>query len=94
LISTSQVGFFFVLFFQSLVIIFYGLYMRSRSLVFAPIAIVVLGTLTILYSALRNLSLVIFIGASGIILLTLGILAVLMRERITAFVERFSEWNA
>jgi hypothetical protein len=83
-----------VLFFQSLVIIFYGLYMRSRSLVFAPIVIVVLATLTILYSALRNLSLVIIIGVSGIILLTLGILAVLMRERITSFVEKFNDWNA
>jgi hypothetical protein len=94
LVSTSQVGFFFVLFFQSLVIIFYGLYMRSRSLVFAPIGIVVLATLTILYSALQNLSLVIIIGVSGLILLTLGILAVLMRERIASFVERFSDWNA
>jgi len=94
LISTSQVGYFFVLFFQSLVIIFYGLYMRSRSLVFAPIAIVVLATLTILYSALQNLSLVIIIGVSGLILLTLGILAVLMRERITSFVEKFNDWNA
>jgi hypothetical protein len=63
-------------------------------LVFAPIVIVVLATLTILYSALRNLSLVIIIGVSGIILLTLGILAVLMRERITSFVEKFNDWNA
>lgn len=94
LVSTSQVGFFLVLFFQSLVVIFYGLYMRSRSLVFAPIAIVALATLTILYSALQNLSLVIIIGVSGLILLTLGILAVLMREKITSFVERFSDWNA
>jgi hypothetical protein len=29
-----------------------------------------------------------------LILLTLGILAVLMRERIASFVERFSDWNA
>ena len=94
LVSTSEVGYFFVLFFQSLVIIFYGLYMRSRSLVFAPIGIVVLATLTILYSALQNLSLVIIIGVSGLVLLTLGILAVLMRERITSFVEKFNDWNA
>jgi len=70
------------------------LYMRSRSLVFAPIGIVVLATLTILYSALQNLSLVIIIGVSGLVLLTLGILAVLMRERITSFVEKFNDWNA
>jgi hypothetical protein len=94
LVSTSEVGFFFVLFLQSLVILFYGLYMRSRSLVFAPIVIVVFATLTILYSALRNLSLAIIIGVSGIALLTLGILAVLMRERIASFVERLSDWNA
>ena len=42
----------------------------------------------------RSASVVIIIGASGIVLLTLGILAVLMRERITTFVERFNEWNA
>jgi len=63
-------------------------------LVFAPIGIVVLATLTILYSALQNLSLVIIIGVSGLVLLTLGILAVLMRERITSFVEKFNDWNA
>jgi hypothetical protein len=94
MVSTSQLSYFFVLFFQSLVIVLYGLYMRSRSLVFAPIGIVVLAILTILYNALQNLSLVIIIGVSGLILLTLGILAVLMRERITSFVERFSDWNA
>jgi len=92
--STEQLGFFFVLFVQSLAILLYGIVMRSRSLVIAPISFAVLGTLTVVYSALKDLSLVVIIGVTGIVLLVLGILAVLMRERITLLAERFSEWNA
>jgi hypothetical protein len=94
MLSTEQLGFFFVLFVQSLAILLYGIVMRSRSLVIAPISFAVLGTLTVVYSALRDLSLVVIIGVTGIVLLVLGILAVLMRERITTLAERFSEWNA
>jgi hypothetical protein len=94
LVSTSEVSFFFVLFAQSLVILAYGIYMRSRSLVIAPIAIVVLAILTILYSTLKDLSLVVIIGVAGIVLLVLGVFAVLMRERITTLAEQFNDWNA
>jgi hypothetical protein len=48
----------------------------------------------VLYSALKDLSLVVIIGVTGLILLSLGILAVLMRERITTLAERFSDWDA
>lgn len=89
-----QLSFFFVLFVQSLVILVYGIVMRSRSLVLAPIGFSVLGVVTVIYYALKDLSLVVIIGITGIVLLSLGILAVLMRERIATFAERFSDWNA
>jgi hypothetical protein len=38
--------------------------------------------------------LVVSVGVAGIILLALGVLAVMMRERISTLAERFSEWNA
>jgi hypothetical protein len=94
MVSTSELNFFFVLFAQSLVILAYGIIMRSRSLVIAPIGFVVLGVMTVLYSALKDLSLVVIIGVAGITLLGLGILAVIMRERITTLAERFSDWNS
>jgi hypothetical protein len=43
---------------------------------------------------LKDLSLVVIIGVTGIALLGLGILAVIMRERITTLAERFSDWNS
>ena len=94
MVSTNQLSFFFVLFIQSMVILAYGIIMRSRSLVIAPIGFAVLGTVTVLYSALKDLSIVLIVGVTGIILLALGILAVLMRERITTLAERFSDWDA
>jgi len=94
MIALSNVGFYLALFGQSLAILAYGIVMRSRSLIIAPISFVVLATVTVAYNALKNLSLVLIIGVTGIILLILGVLAVLMRERITMLAERFSDWNA
>lgn len=94
MVSTSLLGFFLVLFVQSLVILVYGILMRSRSLVIAPIGFAVLGTLTVLYSAMKGLSVVLIVGVTGITLLVLGVIAVLMRERLTMLAERFGEWNA
>jgi hypothetical protein len=94
MVSTEKPGFFFVIFAQSLAVLVYGIVMRSRSLVIAPIGFVVLATVTVLYSALKDLSIVVIVGVTGIVLLVLGVLAVLMRERITTLAERFSDWNA
>lgn len=94
MVDTGELKYFFLLFFQSLAVLAYGVVVRSRSLVIAPISFAVLAVLTILYNALKDLSLVFIIGITGIILLTLGILAVVMRERITAWAERFGDWEA
>jgi len=47
-----------------------------------------------LYSKLKGLSPVLIIGGTGLVLLILGILAAVQRERITALAERFSDWDA
>jgi len=93
MLSTEKLSFFFVLFVQSMVVLVYGLIQRSRSLVITPIAFAVLGVITVVYSALKGLGPVILIGSSGVLLLTAGIVAVLMRERITKLGEQLSDWK-
>lgn len=94
MVNAGELRYFSLLFFQSLAVLIYGIVIHSRSLIIAPIAFVVLAVITILYNALKDLSLVFIIGITGIILLALGILAVVMRERITNLAERFSDWDA
>jgi hypothetical protein len=91
--STSRLMFFFVLFAQSMIVLVYGLIQRSRSLVITPIAFAVLGVVTVIYSALKGLSSVVLIGCTGVVLLMLGIVAVILRERITRLGEQLSEWR-
>ena len=52
-----------------------------------------LGVVTVVYSALKEISSVILVGCTGIILLLLGIAAVLLRERITRIGEQLSDWK-
>jgi len=93
MIGTEKLSFFFVLFTQSMVVLVYGLIQRSRSLVITPIAFAVIGVMTVIYSALKGLGPVILIGSTGILLLLAGIVAVLMRERITKLGEQLSDWK-
>ena len=93
MVSTNKLSFFFVLFVQSMIVLIYGLIQRSRSLVITPIAFAVLGVITVIYSALKGLGPVILIGSTGVLLLVAGIVAVLMRERITRLGEQLSEWR-
>jgi len=93
MVSTSRLMFFFVLFAQCMIVLVYGLIQRSRSLVITPIAFAVLGVITVIYSALKGLSSVVLIGCTGVVLLMLGIVAVILRERITRLGEQLSEWS-
>jgi hypothetical protein len=92
MVSTERLSFFFVLFIQSMVVLIYGLIQRSR-LVITPIVFAVLGVMTVVYTALKGLGPVILIGSTGVLLLMAGIIAVLMRERITRIGEQLSEWK-
>jgi hypothetical protein len=93
MVSTNKLSFFFVLFAQSMIVLIYGLIQRSRSLVITPIVFAVLGVMTVVYSALKGLGPVILIGSTGVLLLMAGIIAVLLRERITRLGEQLSEWK-
>jgi hypothetical protein len=93
MVSTERLLFFVVLFVQAMLVLMYGLIQRSRSLVITPIAFAVIGVMTVVYSALKGLGPVILIGTTGVVLLSAGIVAVLMRERITRLGEQLSDWK-
>ena len=54
MVGNNSLGYFSALFFQSLVVLAYGLVIRSRSLVFTPIAFVVLGVFTVVSRDIMN----------------------------------------
>jgi hypothetical protein len=91
---SSMFLYFVILFFQSLAVLAYGIIIRSRSLTLFPIGFVVLGVMTISFLATGGLGTLFVVGCTGILLLGLGIIAVLMRERITKLSERLSSWEA
>jgi hypothetical protein len=94
LLSTKELGYFVVILFQGLAVLTYGIIARSRSLVIAPIAFIVVSVIAVLYTALKGIGTVVLIGGAGIILLLLGITAVLLRERIAIIGDRLSAWQA
>jgi hypothetical protein len=94
MINRNELSYFFLLFLQSLAVLIYGIVIRSRSLTFFPIGFVVLGVVTVVYSALKDIAAIFIIGCAGILLLMLGVLAVLLRERIAKLGEKISDWQA
>jgi hypothetical protein len=96
MVANNSLGYFAALFFQSLAVLAYGLVIRSRSLVFTPIAFVVIGVFTVVFSLpiLKGVATVLMVGCTGILFIILGIVAVLMRERISEIRGRLSEWQA
>ncbi|MFN8435797.1 MAG: hypothetical protein U0V18_17370 [Anaerolineales bacterium] len=94
MVNKNELSYFFLLFVQSLVILVYGLVVRSRSLTFFPIGFVILGVITVVYSTLKDLGTIFVIGCTGIVLLMLGVVAVLLRERIAKLSEKLSDWKA
>lgn len=94
MVDKNQLVYFFLLFAQSLVVLVYGLVIRSRSLTLFPIGFVALGVITVVYSALKDIGTIFLIGCTGIVLLALGVVAVLLRERISKLGEKLSDWKA
>lgn len=94
MVNKNDLSYFFLLFIQSLVVLVYGIVIRSRSLTFFPIGFVALGVVTVMYSALKDIGTIFVIGCTGILLLMLGVGAVLLRERIAKLGERLSDWKA
>jgi hypothetical protein len=91
-VGTEDIWYFVIMFLQSLVVLIYGVVVRSRSLVITPIALVIIGVVTVIFSTLRGISTVILIGCTGIGLILLGITALSMRERITELREQLKDW--
>jgi hypothetical protein len=90
--------YFVVLFFQAIAVLVYGVVIRSRSLTFTPIFFLVVSVMSVIYILVYDLldviTTIVMVGCTGVILLALGILAVLMRERITKLGEKLSDWKA
>ena len=72
----------------------YGVAICSRSLVITPIVFAVLSVMTVLYGWLEGILPVILIGCTYQMLLLLGILAIIIRDRLKQIGERFSDRNA
>lgn len=94
MVNKNDLNYFFLLFLQSLVVLVYGIVIRSRSLTFFPIGFVALGVVTVMYSALKDIGTIFVIGCTGILLLMLGVVAVMLREHIAKLGEKLSEWKA
>jgi hypothetical protein len=100
MVSNGSEGliYFVVLFFQAIAVLVYGVVIRSRSLTFTPIFFLVVSVMSVIYILVYDLldviTTIVMVGCTGVILLALGILAVLMRERITKLGEKLSEWKA
>jgi hypothetical protein len=98
MIDSDQFAFFFILFFQSLALLLYGIVIRSRSFVIIPIIFSVLGVLGVAFSVLSGLPTALIIGCTGLVLLILGIIALLLRERLLRMTqsigERLGGWRA
>jgi hypothetical protein len=98
MVGTERFLFFFVLFVQSLVVLTYGLVIRSKSLTIAPVIFVVLGVITAMLSVLAGVPALILVGCTGLLLLILGSVALIMREQLLSVTSRLGErlggWQA
>ncbi|MDH5506759.1 MAG: hypothetical protein OEZ02_06025, partial [Anaerolineae bacterium] len=100
MITTGRGVFFIILFLQALVVLGYGVVIRSRSLVITPIAFVVLAVVTILYDTLSDSlgATTVLIGGVGTALILFGIFASVLRERVAEAREKLevglSDWQA
>ncbi len=98
MVSSDKLSFFFILFFQSLVMIIYGLVVRARSFIIVPIIFVLLSVITVAFSVLSGIPTAIIIGCTGFILLLLGILSLALRKQLLDAADRLGEklggWRA
>ena len=98
MVSSDKLSFFFILFFQSLVMLIYGLVVRARSFIIVPIIFVLLSVITVAFSVLSGIPTAIIIGCTGFILLLLGILSLALRKQMLDATDRLGEmlggWRA
>ncbi len=91
MVQTEELRYFLLLFIEALVLLGYGLVMRSRSLFFLPIVYLVLATIVVMTTVLSGVPTAMIIGCTGLLLLCLGILALVIRDRLVKVSERVGE---
>ena len=64
---------------------------RSRSLILVPILFSILGVVSVAFSVLAGVNTAILIGGTGLLMLLLGVLALLFRDRLLAAGQRLGE---
>lgn len=96
MLATEKFSFFFVLFLQSLAVLAYGVVVRSRSLILVPILFSILGVVSVAFSVLAGVNTAILIGCTGLLMIVLGVLALLYRDRLLTAGQRlgknFGSW--
>jgi hypothetical protein len=88
---SAGLQFFFMLFFQSLILLGYGLVIRSLSFTVIPILFVVGGVLRVVFEMWARYSTVVTLGCTGLALVLLGITALVMRERLLRTYEELQQ---
>jgi hypothetical protein len=88
---SAGLQFFFMLFFQSLILLAYGLVIHSLSFIIIPILFVVGGVLRVVFTLLASYSTVVIIGCTGFALVLMGMTALIMRERLVKTYEEFRQ---
>lgn len=91
MVQSEELRYFLLLFVESLLLLGYGLAQRSRSFFFLPIIYLVLATIVVMTTVLSGVPTALIIGCTGLFLLGLGILALVMRERLVKVSERVGE---
>lgn len=94
MVDEEALLYFAVLFFQALVVLVYGVIIRSRSMVITPIIFLVVGVLTVTFGLLDGLPTIFLIGCTGSLLIAFGIGALLMRERVADFRDKLDDWES
>lgn len=91
MLVNERLSVFFILFFQALTLLAYGLVVRSRSFVITPILFTVLGVFGVAFSVLSGLPTAVVIGCTGALFLGFGIAALLLRERLQQITSNLGE---
>jgi hypothetical protein len=89
-VGEAMFRWFVLLFFQALAVLGYGLVVRSRSLVIAPLGFVILGVVSAVFVFAGELAILLLAGC-GFLLLGIGVIALLARERLLKATEDVRE---
>jgi hypothetical protein len=97
MLSTERLVFFFLLFFQGLILLAYGVVIRSRSFVVGPVCFAVIAVISVTFSVLSGLPVAVMIGCTGMILLILGTMGLWLRQRLATTAgslgQQLGNWN-